>query len=248
MYGLIGKPLTHSFSADFFNKKFLREGISESYLLFPLSDIRTLPTLLKKNPELNGLNVTLPYKQSVIPFLDDISDEAGTIGAVNVIKISRNSEKNHLTGFNTDVIGFENSLKPLLTPDISGALILGTGGASKAVAHVLKKLEIPFLYVSRNHDRGDIGYDEIDKEVIKEHQLIVNTTPLGMFPDINKAPPIPYEFLTKKHFCYDLIYNPEETIFMKKSKEYGARTKNGEEMLRLQALASWDIWNSDLCS
>ena len=246
MYGLIGKKLGHSFSADFFTKKFAREGINESYKLFPLPSINDLPALLNENKDLHGLNVTIPYKQEVIPFLNEISEEAKEIGAINVIKISRNDDNYYLKGFNSDSIGFRISLLPLLRENIKRALILGTGGASKAVAYVLKKLGVKITFVSRNpkpNQIDQISYDNLSEEVIKENLLIVNTTPLGMFPEVDECPPISYQFLTPEHVCYDLVYNPAETKFMKLSKEQGATVKNGFEMLELQALASWDIWN-----
>lgn len=243
MYGLIGKKVGHSFSADFFNKKFQKEGIDNSYLLFPLPSIDVFPTLLEENPDLEGLNVTIPYKQEVIKFLDSLSEEAIEIGAVNVIKFTKENGITYLKGYNSDCIGFRDSIKPLITPEIKKALILGTGGASKAVAYVLKNLGIDITFVSRNPKKGQLSYNRLDEEIINDNLLIVNTTPLGMFPDTETYPPIPYQFLSDKHICYDVVYNPEETEFMKKSKERGATVKNGLEMLRLQALAAWEIWN-----
>lgn len=244
MYALIGKKLGHSFSADFFNKKFKEEGIPEHYELLPIPAISDFPKLLAEYPDLKGINVTIPYKQAVIPFLDELSEEAREIGAVNVIKVHRNDNNVFLKGFNSDVIGFMESLKPLLRDDIKKALILGTGGASKAVAYVLKKLGIKYKFVSRSGKMGQYNYTELNEKIISENILIVNTTPLGMYPDMDSAPPIPYQFLTPAHVCYDLVYNPLMTEFMKRSEEKGAKVKNGIEMLRLQALASWDFWNS----
>lgn len=244
MYGLIGKKLTHSFSADFFNKKFQREGINESYSLFPLKNVDELPDLLKMNPELKGLNVTIPYKQDVFKYLDNISKEAAQIGAVNVIKITKTEGKTNLEGFNSDYIGFRDSLKPLLSPDMTKALVLGTGGASKAVRYVLNELGFKVTSVSRKPSNDHLSYNELTREIIERNLLIVNTTPLGMFPDIGSYPDIPYQYLSSNHLCYDLVYNPLVTRFMEKSQEYGAKVKNGLEMLELQALASWDIWNS----
>lgn len=242
MYGLIGKKLDHSFSADFFNKKFKEEGIDEYYQLFPLPSISDLPDLLRNNPALKGLNVTIPYKKSVIPFLNSISDEAKEIGAVNVIKITRDNGEFNLTGFNSDCLGFKNSLLPLLCPDINKALILGTGGASKAICYVLKQLDIQHTFVSRSPSEGQLTYKDLNKEIIGENLLIVNTTPLGMYPEINTCPDIPYEYLTNRHICYDLVYNPVETKFMKLALQQGAKVKNGYEMLVGQALEAWRIW------
>lgn len=242
MYGLIGKKLGHSFSADFFNKKFKEENIDEVYRLFPLESVAFLPALIKDNPDLKGLNVTIPYKEDVISYLDEISPEAREIGAVNVMKILRHDSGIFLKGYNTDAIGFKYSLLPLLTPDIRKALVLGSGGASKAVRFVLNSLGIYVTGVSRTEKPGYITYDELNNDIIKDNLLIVNTTPLGMFPDTETCPPIPYQFLTTSHVCYDLVYNPEETLFLKKSKNAGAKIKNGLEMLWQQALAAWDIW------
>ncbi len=245
MYGLIGYPLGHSFSAQYFTEKFLREGLDECYKLFPIKDINSLSELVDGNKTLNGLNVTIPYKQAVIPFLDKISGDASEIGAVNVIKISRseNAAGTHLSGYNTDWKGFIESLEPMLHPHVKKALILGSGGASKAVVYGLKKRGIKPLIVSRSKNSGDMTYDDIDKTIMSEHLLIVNTTPLGMFPETEAYPDIPYNFLTPDHICYDLIYNPEQTEFMHKSAAMGAEVKNGLEMLHIQAELSWKIWN-----
>lgn len=245
MFGLIGKKLGHSFSAEFFNKKFRDEKIDETYRLFEIPSIEDFPKLLAENPDLKGLNVTIPYKRDVISFLSGLSVEAKAIGAVNVIKISRGKEGITLTGYNSDSIGFEESLKPLLNKSIDKALVLGTGGASKAVCYVLRKLGIEPTYVSRTPKEGQLTYKDLNKSIIDSHLLIVNTTPLGMMPEIDTCPPIPYNLLTTRHICYDLVYNPLETLFLKKSKEAGAKIKNGMEMLELQALASWDIWNKN---
>lgn len=242
-YGLIGKRLGHSFSADFFNKKFAEEGISARYSLFPLENIKELPGLLRLHPNLKGLNVTIPYKQDVMAYLDIVSEEAADIGAVNVIKISKERGKAILKGFNSDCIGFRNSLVPLLNERIDSALILGTGGASKAVKYVLGKLGIRVTFVSRTPSERNLTYKDLNREIIENNLLIVNTTPLGMYPDIDHCPPIPYEFITPNHICYDLIYNPEETLFLRRSKERGAIVKNGLEMLIGQAVESWEIWN-----
>lgn len=242
MYGLIGYPLGHSFSAGFFNDKFKNEGIDEHYNLFPIEHIDVLPELLKKHPDLKGLNVTIPYKEKVIPFLAAISDDAKEIGAVNVIAVSDNGKT--LKGFNTDAIGFRESLLPLLKPEMNKALVLGTGGASKAVAYVLKKLGIEVRFVSRHEGVGYYKYEDLTPEVIAENRIIVNTTPLGMWPNTEACPDLPYSSLSDSHLCYDLVYNPEITTFMRKSAEMGATVKNGLEMLHRQALAAWDIWNN----
>lgn len=244
MYGLIGYPLGHSFSANFFNEKFLREDIDESYSLFPLESIECLPSLLNDHKDLKGLNVTIPYKQKVIDYLDDISDEAKKIGAVNVIKITSENGKKYLKGFNSDAIGFKNSLVPLLRKDVNKALVLGSGGASKAVIFVLNELGIEVTEVSRKKRDNNITYDEITDEIMASHQLIVNTTPLGMWPNTQDAPSIPYQFVTSSHILYDLVYNPEITEFMRKGLSKGACVKNGLDMLHGQAIAAWEIWQS----
>lgn len=244
MYGLIGKKLTHSFSADFFNKKFAEEGIDDVYNLFPIPKITDIYKLIRDYPGLKGLNVTIPYKQEVISLLDNISVEAKEIGAVNVIKIQKNGSKLNLTGYNSDCIGFKKSLEPLLTQEMTKALILGTGGASKAVAYVLDNLGIKYQFVSRHPKENQISYEDLNKRILDQHLLIVNTTPLGTFPDIETYPSIPYQFLSPGHLCYDLVYNPDNTEFLKKAREFGASVKNGLEMLHLQAEASWEIWNN----
>lgn len=243
MYGLIGKKIGHSFSAEFFNKKFEKEGIDEHYSLFPLETINDFTLLLEKNPDLKGLNVTIPYKEQIIPFLDSLSDEAIEIGAVNVIKFIKDNDSTYLKGYNSDSIGFKKSILPLLRKDIDKALILGTGGASKAVDYVLRNLGIETTLVSRNPKKNQLSYNQLDESVISENKLIVNTTPLGMYPDVESYPPIPYDLLTSDHICYDVVYNPEETEFIKRAKERGAIVKNGIEMLHQQALSAWDIWN-----
>lgn len=240
VYGLIGYPLLHSFSPGYFKEKFAKAEIDAVYRLFPLANIKKLPQLLAKYPSLSGLNVTIPYKEQVIPFLDDIDNAAKAIGAVNCIKISNGK----LKGYNTDVIGFEHSLVPLLQPQHTKALVLGTGGAAKAVAYVLGKLNINYQLVSSSDKTGTIAYRDISTDTIEEHKLIINTTPLGMHPNTDACPDIPYSALGETHLLYDLIYNPEETTFLKKGNAQGATTKNGYEMLVLQAEASWDIWNN----
>lgn len=247
-YGLIGYPLAHSFSARFFKEKFELEDIDAEYLNFEIDDILDIRRVILFNQDLKGLNVTIPYKEKVIPFLNKLSPEAEAIGAVNTIKINRLEGDMYfyeLTGYNTDYIGFKNSLEPLLKPEVhKSALILGTGGASKAVAFALSIMGIEWTYVSRSKSEGRISYDELSADIIYENKLIINTTPLGTYPDVNNCPDIPFSQLTEQHLLYDLVYNPEETLFLKQGKEHGAVIKNGEEMLELQALEAWKIWNS----
>lgn len=241
-FGLIGFPLTHSFSKKYFTQKFQNEHIPDAvYDLYELPELKELPALISQNPELKGLSVTIPHKKKVIPFLNELNETAAKIGAVNTIKISEGK----LKGYNTDVIGFRESLKKFLPQNFrSRALILGTGGAAQAVKAALQELQIPFQSVSRNPDSGNLTYENLTPEIIEMHQLIINTTPLGTFPKVETCPPIPYGFLTPQHFLFDLVYNPEETIFMKNGRERGAKTQNGYEMLVLQAEAAWQIWNS----
>jgi shikimate dehydrogenase len=243
-YGLIGYPLEHSFSQKYFTDKFEKEKLNARYLNFPIASISDFPELFKHHPYLAGLNVTIPYKEQVISFLDELDDTAQEIGAVNVIKISWDGLNYSLKGYNSDIVGFKESLFPLLTIDHKRALVLGTGGASKAVVTALKQLNIEYRYVSRTPENENIlSYNDLTPETIKDHKLIINTTPLGMYPQTDKCPSIPYEHLTNEHLLFDLIYNPEETLFLKKGKEKGAKTKNGLEMLYLQAEEAWRIWN-----
>ena len=237
-YGIIGFPLAHSFSPSYFNKKFVAENIVCAYNAFPLDSIAQLPDLINSNPDLCGLNVTIPYKTKVIPYLDFISIDAQKINAVNCIKI----ENGKLFGFNTDQFGFAESLKPLLVKDMSAALVLGTGGSSKAVCYALEQLNLNFKLVSAS-GKGAFSYDELSEEIIQNHLLIVNTSPVGMYPNMGDSPEIPYHFLNENHLLYDLIYNPEETLFLKNGKKQNAQIKNGKEMLLLQADKSWEIWN-----
>jgi shikimate dehydrogenase len=240
VFGLIGHPVSHSFSKGFFEKKFERENIKDCrYDLFDLESIQDVIDL-KKNPYLKGLNVTVPYKKSILPLLDFISEEAKKIGAVNTIKITDGK----WFGYNTDVIGFEKSLVPIVSPAIKNALILGTGGASLAVRYVLEKLGISASFVSRNLENADYSYKDLSESVLNTHQLIINTTPLGMFPDINKMPEIPLKYLTPNHLVYDLIYNPKETLLLKNAAFAGCQIKNGLEMLHIQADESWKIWTA----
>lgn len=242
-YGLIGYPLGHSFSISFHNQRFADEGINAKYLNFEIPSIDDLPAVLGSNPELKGLNVTIPYKEKVIPFLDYVSPEARTIGAVNVIRVVHEGKKIILRGYNSDVIGFTQSIEPMLEPYHKKALILGTGGASKAIAFGLKSLGLDSVFVSRYERPNTIQYERITPEVVKEYNVIVNCTPLGMFPKTEECPLLPYEALDERNILYDLIYNPDETLFMRRGAEHGAAVKNGLEMLLLQAFASWDFWN-----
>ena len=244
-YGLIGFPLGHSFSKSFFNEKFQNEGIDAEYINFEIKGIDELPEVLATNPELRGLNVTIPYKEKVLSFLDYISVEARAIGAVNVIRVDHKGDDVVLKGYNSDVIGFTKSIEPLLETFHRKALILGTGGASKAINYGLKSLGLETVLVSRYERPGTIQYKDITPDVVKEYNVIVNCTPSGMFPHYGECPDLPYEALDNHNLLYDLIYNPAETRFMKKGMERGAQTKNGLEMLLLQAFASWDFWNGD---
>lgn len=241
-YGLIGYPLGHSFSISFHNQRFADEGINAKYLNFEIPSIDDLPAVLGSNPELKGLNVTIPYKEKVIPFLDYVSPEARAIGAVNVIRVVHEGKKIILRGYNSDVIGFTQSIEPMLEPYHKKALILGTGGASKAIAFGLKSLGLDSVFVSRYERPNTIQYERITPEVVKEYNVIVNCTPLGMFPKTEECPLLPYEALDERNILYDLIYNPDETLFMRRGAEHGAAVKNGLEMLLLQAFASWDFW------
>ena len=275
-YGLLGYPLGHSFSRAYFNSKFATEGIDAEYLNFELPDISGLPTLLEAHPRLKGLNVTIPHKQAVIPFLDELSDEARAIGAVNVIRIERQESgtaKPYLKGFNSDVIGFVESIRPLLQSHHTRALVLGTGGASKAVCRGLEKLGIEWRYVSRKRHtaphssapnspitvpsgspknpitvpsgspEGPLTYSDLTPSLLADYTVIVNCTPLGMYPRIDSSPELPYAALSKRHLLYDLVYNPDITQFMRQGRRFGATVKNGLEMLHLQADASWAFWN-----
>ncbi|MCG3166994.1 MAG: Shikimate dehydrogenase (NADP(+)) [Bacteroidia bacterium] len=243
-FGLIGFPLTHSFSQKHFTDKFQQEHISDAeYRNFPIEKIEAVHSVFTTE-NICGLNVTIPYKQTIIPFLDELDSSASAVGAVNTV-VFRNDKK---IGYNTDVYGFENSLlnffaKTQRTQRGLKALVLGTGGSSKAVAYILKKLGIEFQFVSRSQNAGAISYADLKPQIILEHHLIINTTPVGMFPQIHDAADIPYSFITSQHLLFDLIYNPEETEFLKLGKLQGAKTKNGLEMLQQQAERSWEIWN-----
>ena len=243
-YGLIGYPLGHSFSISYHNQRFADEGINAKYMNFEIPTIDDLLQVLSQNPELKGLNVTIPYKQQVMPFLDYISPEARAIGAVNVIRVVHEGKNIKLRGYNSDVIGFTQSLEPMLEPHHKKALVLGTGGAAKAVAYGLNSLGLEYVYVSRYERPDTIQYERITPEIVKEYNVIVNCTPLGMAPKTNTCPQLPYEALNERNILYDLIYNPDVTLFMQRGTERGATVKNGLEMLILQAMASWEIWNN----
>lgn len=237
-YGIIGYPLSHSFSPAYFRKKFADMHISARYDAMPLQAIDNLPALLETKPDLAGLNVTIPYKEAVIPYLHEIDEVVAVTGACNCIAIRNGYRK----GYNTDVVGFEQSLIPLLAGHHSRALVLGTGGSSRAVRYVLSQLGIPFTQVSREAAPGCITWENLTADIVARHRLIVNTTPVGMYPDIEAILPMPWDALTGHHLLYDLIYNPEETTFLREGRLRGAVTKNGFEMLQIQAEASWDIW------
>ncbi|MBB2146053.1 shikimate dehydrogenase [Pedobacter sp. LMG 31464] len=244
-FGLIGFPLSHSFSKKFFSEKFENEKIGDcSYELFPIEKADEMMELIQKNPSLRGLNVTIPHKVNIIPFLNEIDNAAKEIGAVNCISINQSGNQPKLKGYNTDAYGFSESLKPLLEKHHQKALIFGDGGAAKAVKYVLNQLQIPYLVVVRNPAPNAILYSAITEEILNEYTVLINTTPLGMSPNLDSYPPIPYQFLTTQHLAYDLVYNPEETEFLKRTKNQGAKIKNGLEMLYLQAERSWYIWNT----
>lgn len=240
-FGLIGHPLTHSFSPTYFAEKFQKEGISDaSYTAFDLEDISQFPDLLKSNPELAGLNVTIPYKESIIPFLDQIDPVAGEIGSVNTILF----QEGKTVGHNTDLIGISETLKPHLEWYMMTALILGNGGSAKTVSYFLKKIGIQSLFITRNPSSADqISYSELTEELIQKHKLIINCSPVGMFPNMEEKPAIPYEGITDMHVLFDLIYNPPMTQFLQEAQDRDATTLNGSKMLRLQAEASWKLWN-----
>lgn len=237
----MGRKISYSFSKNYFSEHFKKENRADcSYVNFDIETLSEFPNLIQNQPNLVGLNVTIPYKESVIPFLDKLSKNAQKIGAVNTIHITK---KGKLKGYNTDFLGFTKALQPLLAPHHKKALILGTGGASKAVAFALKKMAIESVFVSRKLTESSISYEQIDDSVFKDFQIIINCTPLGTSPNTAECPPIPYAFFTPKHIAFDLIYNPEETLFLKKAKEQGAVTQNGLKMLIFQAEKAWEIWN-----
>lgn len=242
LFGLIGYPLTHSFSKDYFAEKFKREAINDCrYENFQLENIAGLSQIINDNPALEGLNVTIPYKESVLSFLDEKNSVVQETGACNCIKIVNGK----LAGFNTDVIGLERSLVPKLQPQHKNALILGTGGAAKAVEFVLKKNNISYTYVSRRDSKDHLAYGQLTPAVLQKNTLIINTTPVGMYPNVDEILPLAFEAITPKHFLFDLIYNPAKTLFLKKGEESGATIQNGYEMLVYQAEESWKIWNEE---
>ena len=243
-YGLIGYPLGHSFSISYFNQKFKDEDIDAVYENYEIPTIDALSEVLDMNPELCGLNVTIPYKEKVLPYLDSISPEARAIGAVNVIRVTHQGKEIKLKGYNSDVIGFTKSIEPMLDKKWhQKALILGTGGASKAVDYGLRNLGLDTVFVSRYEKPGTICYQNITPDIVKEYNVIVNCTPVGMYPKTEECPNLPYEAMDSHTILYDLIYNPDETLFMKRGAQHGALTKNGLEMLLLQAFASWEFWH-----
>ena len=246
-YGLIGYRLGYSFSKGFFTDKFEQENLPEhEYVNFELDRIDEFSEIFKTNDHIAGLNCTIPYKQQIMPFLDEIDEEAAKVGAINTVKIIRNENGLKLKGFNTDIYGFENSLKPMLNEKHKKALILGTGGASKAIKYILTKLGLSFISASIEEKlpADEIRYEQIDDALLQECLVVINATPLGTFPKIDTCPNIPYELLTADHVLFDLVYNPEETLFMQKGKAQGAAVKNGLEMLHLQAIKAWEIWNA----
>jgi len=245
-FGLIGFPLTHSFSKKFFTEKFEEEGINAEYLNFELESISELPHIIASNTDLVGLNVTIPYKEQVIKYIDHISDEAAQIQAINTIRIFRSGHKVSLHGYNTDIQGFQEAIKPLIQKFHHKAIVLGTGGASKGVVKALANLGLDSILVSRNpQDRGELSYNDLDEDVMDNYKIVVNTTPIGTYPNIEGCPAIPFEFITAKHLLFDLVYNPDVTEFLKQGKQRGAIICNGLKMLHLQALTSWEIWNRE---
>lgn len=244
IYGLVGFPLGHSFSKAFFNKKFSDEGLHAEYRNYEIPQIKDFPAIISGTPCLCGLNVTIPYKEQVIPYLTGLDPDAESIGAVNVVKIVRDTsgEICGVIGYNSDMIGFMESIRPLLDTSHKKALVLGTGGAAKAVRQGLIRLGLDTVYVSRNPGDDRLAYDELDADVMSAHTVIINATPLGMHPKVNACPPLPYNLITPAHVCYDVVYNPDVTLFMRKCAEHGAAVKNGLEMLHLQAVAAWEIW------
>ncbi|HOF16621.1 MAG TPA: shikimate dehydrogenase [Bacteroidales bacterium] len=243
-FGIIGKSLSHSFSPRYFKEKFIKEAITDvSYRTFPLNDLNELLPLLDKDNSIKGLNVTIPYKEKIIDYVDSVELIVKEVGAANVLKIDYIEGKRTISAYNTDVIGFEKMLLQYQCAKHSSALILGTGGAAKAVAYVLKRQSLPFRLVSRSEKENAISYQQITKELIRENTLIINCTPLGMYPDTATFPLIPYHYLNENHLLIDLVYNPAETVFMKKAKKQNATVENAYAMLCYQAEAAWDIWN-----
>lgn len=243
VFGLIGKNIEYSFSKKYFTEKFSKELFTDfEYQNFDIESIDLFPQVLKNNPNLKGLNVTIPYKEAIIPYLDSISKRATAIGAVNVIRFMPDGS---LKGYNSDYYGFKKSIEPLLQPHHKRALILGTGGSAKAIAYALEELDILYTFVSREPKEHSIDYNRINITTFENYQIIINCTPVGTFPNTKEFPPIPYEYFTENHIAFDLIYNPEETQFLKKAKKKGAITKNGLDMLVFQAEKAWNIWNKE---
>lgn len=240
-FGLIGRNISYSFSRGYFTKKFIDLGLdNHSYENFDLPEIDRFRDLMEQNRTIKGFNVTIPYKEQIIPFLSELDGEARDIGAVNTIKVG----KDRLIGYNTDAYGFQKSIAPYLEAHHKHALILGTGGASKAIAYVLKKIGITYTFVSRTPERGQLNYSDLDRELLRINTILINCTPLGTYPDIDKKPGIPYEFITQRHVLYDLIYNPDKTEFLRLGEKAGAKIINGSKMLEFQAEKAWEIWNS----
>jgi shikimate dehydrogenase len=245
-YGLLGYPLTHSFSKRYFTERFENEKIDSTYQNFEIDTIKKFPEIIENNPEIVGLNVTIPYKEQVIPYLDELNDSAREIKAVNTIRVKRNENGVYLKGYNTDTYGFETSIKPFLKAHHKKALILGTGGASKALKYVLTKLGIDFISASIEElQEKEIRYEDIDAALMAERTIIINATPLGTYPKVDTFPNIPYEYITDKHLLFDVVYNPEVSVFLQNGIKKGASTKNGYEMLLLQAIRAYEIWTSD---
>ncbi|RDI05796.1 shikimate dehydrogenase family protein [Flavobacterium sp. AG291] len=239
-FGLVGRNINYSFSAGYFKDKFEKTGLNKyTYTNFDIEDISQLPEIIEKTKRLKGLNVTIPYKEEVIPLLDKLSPTAQIIGAVNTIIFTKKGTK----GYNTDHYGFRKALEPLLMPHHKKALILGTGGASKAVAYALRRLKIEYDFVSRTATDVVYAYEDLDKDIFNDYQIIINTTPLGTFPNMKECPPIDYSLFTREHLAFDLVYNPEETEFMKRAAQNGAATSNGYQMLVHQAERAWKLWN-----
>lgn len=245
-FGLLGYPLSHSFSKGYFTEKFRKEGIDAVYDNFALPSIEELPELIAYSPFLAGINVTIPYKQAVIPYLDTLDPVAEAVGAVNVVRILRTSDELRLIGYNSDVVGFKESIRPLVAsmgPEPLKALVLGTGGASKAIVYGLEQLGVETLLVSRTPGPGHITYEDLTNRIYREYRIVVNTTPLGMHPKVDACPPLDYSQLGSSHLLFDAVYNPEKTLFLKKGEIQGSSIKNGLEMLHLQAETAWEIWN-----
>lgn len=242
-FGLIGYPLAQSFSQKYFTQKFNDEHIDARYLNFEIQNINEVPELLSHHAYIAGISITIPHKESVFQYLNELDDSAKEIGACNCIKVKWDNKQPTLIGYNTDYIGFSNSIRPLIKKHHTKALILGTGGAAKAVAYAFKCMDIEYRYVSRTKAQSNLTYNELNDKILKEYSILVNTTPLGMYPNTNACPDIPYQLLNKEHLLYDLTYNPDITLFMQKGIDQGAVAKNGLEMLHLQAEAAWDIWN-----